>query len=329
MKPTHYILHICIWIGLILLRVLSKNSNELEEAIIISITLYGIYALTFYGSVFIQRQTFEKKRFLSFSIYLVILFVLGTVVLRVSFKILDYILHAEIPFGVKQYGFIRILFVLLTSFVYRLIINKQQVENQKNAVLLEKKETELQFLKNQINPHFFFNTLNNIYGLSYNSNPKAPEAILKLSHAMRYIIYETQSDRVPLARELDFISNYLELERLRLLHPENLTYNRADSHISYKIAPLILLPFIENCFKHGDIVTNPNGKVEINIWIENEYLHFSCVNSFAKQQNHVYGGVGNDNVAKRLELIYKDEYKLEKQIEENQYFVFLELPLNK
>jgi LytS/YehU family sensor histidine kinase len=235
---------------------------------------------------------------------------------------------ANIPIGVSQYGAARILFVILASFVYRFAVNKQEAEHLKNKVLLEKTETELQFLKNQINPHFFFNTLNNIYGLSYNSNPKAPEAIIKLSNAMRYIIYETQSNRVPLIKELEFINNYLELERLRLTNPDNLLYNAQVNVSAYSITPLILLPFIENCFKHGDIVNNSNGKVEINIWIENDYLNFSCVNSFEKQVKQKYGGIGNSNVEKRLHLIYGNTYKLEKQIENQQYFVFLELPLN-
>jgi LytS/YehU family sensor histidine kinase len=251
------------------------------------------------------------------------------VILRINARIFDFTLIRNLPLEIRQYGFIRIIFVIFASLIYRFAVFNQKIENQKNQVLLEKTETELQFLKNQINPHFFFNTLNNIYGLSYNARPQAPEAILKLSNAMRYIIYETQSDQVPLSKELDFINNYLELERLRLVHTKNIHLNAQISPSTYKIAPLILLPFIENCFKHGDIVTNPEGIVEINIWIENERLYFSCVNSFDKTVQKPIGGIGNNNVTKRLELIYKDNYKLESQVENKQYYVFLELPLNR
>lgn len=328
MKQKNYFIHIAIWVALVLFRWLVESNNEALNAFIISTTLYSIYAITFYGSSLIQKYTLDKKKYLLFILEIATLFIVCTVLLRISFKILDFKLMANIPIGVSQYGAARILFVILASFVYRFAVNKQEAEHLKNKVLLEKTETELQFLKNQINPHFFFNTLNNIYGLSYNSNPKAPEAIIKLSNAMRYIIYETQSNRVPLIKELEFINNYLELERLRLTNPDNLLYNAQVNVSAYSITPLILLPFIENCFKHGDIVNNSNGKVEINIWIENDYLNFSCVNSFEKQVKQKYGGIGNSNVEKRLHLIYGNTYKLEKQIENQQYFVFLELPLN-
>ncbi|MFA8451838.1 MAG: sensor histidine kinase [Bacteroidales bacterium] len=322
--------HTLIWIALLLLRVLSGiSSQSILESFSISTLLYAVYAITFYATAYVQARYFEnKKLFVLLGSLFLILFA-GTFMLRASFRTLEYLTGYILPVGVAEYGFIRIVFVILCGDLYQVFNNKKRAEQKAQKILLEKTENELHFLKNQMNPHFFFNTLNNIYGLAYKQDKRAPEVILMLSESMRYIIYETQSHYVPLSKEISFLKNYIELEQLRLINNKNVHFNLDIPNSTLKIAPLILLPFIENCFKHSNIDENTEAHININIWLESDNLNFSCENTFTPKTQKKPGGVGTANVKKRLNLIYKENYELENNIKNNTYFVFLKLPLKR
>lgn len=320
--------HVLVWIALIFLRVLSGiSSHTIVESLLVSIVLYSIYALVFYATAHVQARYFEKKQLvILFGSLLLILFT-GTFLLRTGFRIIEFVSVYKLPIGITEYGFLRILFVVMCAELYQVFANKKLTEQKAQKILLEKTEKELQFLKNQMNPHFFFNTLNNIYGLAYKQDKRTPKVILMLSESMRYIIYETQSDFVPLSKEISFLKNYIELEQLRLVNNKNVILNVDVHNTSLRIAPLILLPFIENSFKHGNIDENKEASIEINIWVESAFLNFSCTNTFETNDIKKPGGVGIENVKKRLNLIYKESFELETNIENDKYFVFLKLPL--
>ena len=328
MKITKTQEHIIVWIALILLRLLSGiGTHSVIESLSISILLYGIYAIIFYTTAHVQARYFEKKRLLVLFGSLILILFAGSFMLRTGFRILEVATDFKLRIGNADYGVVRTLFVILCGELYQVFTQKKQTEQKAQNILLEKTEKELQFLKNQMNPHFFFNTLNNIYGLAYKQDKSTPKVILMLSESMRYIIYETQSDFVPLSKEIAFLRNYIELEQLRFVNGRNIHLNVDAPSSSLRIAPLILLPFIENCFKHGNIDESENTSVEINIWLESDFLNFSCVNTFNKNRNTKPGGVGIENVKKRLNLIYKETFELETNIENDRYFVFLKLPL--
>ncbi len=176
-------------------------------------------------------------------------------------------------------------------------------------------QSELDYLKYQINPHFFMNTLNNIHALVDIDGELAKKAIIELSRLMRYLLYESEQTTVPLRRELTFISHYLELMKIRCDESVALTYQKPEAAspiLEAGIPPLLLLTFIENAFKHGISHKEPSF-IDIRITQENNQLHFYCANSnFSRDRMQtLQGGVGLDNVRKRLQLIYQDRYKLD------------------
>ena len=192
-------------------------------------------------------------------------------------------------------------------------------EEKRKEIQNEKLSAELLFLKSQINPHFFFNTLNNLYYLAQTKSDQSPVAILKLSEIMRYIIYEAVKDRVPLAKEIDYIQNYIDLQRLRLNDNVSIEFTAHLGVQSHQIGPMLLIPFVENAFKHGIDYTQPTT-VSISALMEDNTLHFCVKNPYIQQNrvNLVSSGVGLKNVKKRLELLYPSNFRL--SIQEDQLF---------
>lgn len=184
-------------------------------------------------------------------------------------------------------------------------------EEQRKEMQNEKLSAELLFLKSQINPHFFFNTLNSIYYLAQTKSDLSPVAILKLSEIMRYIIYEAVREKVQLKKELDYIQNYIDLQRLRLNENMNVEYIVNSSNENLLIGPMLLIPFVENAFKHG-IDFAQNSTITIIATTEDTKLTFSVANPKVQQNrvNLVSSGVGLLNVKKRLDLLYPNNYYL-------------------
>jgi sensor histidine kinase YesM len=209
---------------------------------------------------------------------------------------------------------------------------------QSDALLrqeLEKEnvKSELSFLKAQINPHFFFNTLNNIYSLSYIDVPASQDALLKLSRMMRYLLYETQNDTTLLSKEISFVRDYIELMKLRMQESTEIIFKEPARQHDVEISPMILLPYIENAFKHG-ISASSNNWILIEITFENDNVHMKVQNKIFRNKNTDHNfqersGIGLQNTARRLNLLYPDKFKLD--IDENEtdntYTVNLNLDL--
>ncbi|HYF33355.1 MAG TPA: histidine kinase [Chitinophagaceae bacterium] len=188
-------------------------------------------------------------------------------------------------------------------------------------------EMELQLLKSQLNPHFYFNTLNNLYGLSMIAPKKAPDAILKLSDIMEYVIYDCRNDKVALNKELRFIRSYIELERLRYEDNTNIQLNISGEPGNKSISPLLLIQFIENAFKHGMEQHKADSYLHIDIHLSNGTLHYKSVNSI-KETPEREGGLGLVNVRKRLEILYPGKHKLNIHTDSKEFIVSLALELN-
>lgn len=173
----------------------------------------------------------------------------------------------------------------------------------------EKKEMELQFLKSQLNPHFLFNSLNNIYSLAYQKSDKTADAILKLSEIMRYMIYESNDNTVSLSKEVEYLKSYVELQKLRFKDSAYVNFNIEGDINDQQVVPLMLISFVENAFKHG-VANDPNDPIKINLIANQKILHFSITNKKNKYNKDEMGGIGLSNVERRLQLIYPDRYKL-------------------
>lgn len=171
--------------------------------------------------------------------------------------------------------------------------------------------TENELLKSQISPHFLFNTLNNIDSFIVSEPQKASETLISLSQILRYMIYETKTEVVSLANEVECIRNYINLQKIRLPNPEAVRVCIPDHTGNYTIAPLILLPFIENAFKHATQLDKADA-IKISIELTDGHIHFSCFNTCnEKTSSNKPGGFGLENVKRRLEFIYKKRYTLD------------------
>ncbi|HEX2395633.1 MAG TPA: histidine kinase, partial [Bacteroidales bacterium] len=180
-----------------------------------------------------------------------------------------------------------------------------EMENQKLGA-------ELSLLKSQINPHFFFNTLNSIYSLAIIKSDKTPEAVIKLSEIMRYIIYDTERKLVPLSKEVEYIANYIELQRLRLSKQITVVFKTELGKEESVIEPLLLLPFVENAFKHG-VDNEKGGKIEILITQSGNTLQLHVENPLIEGLSIAQNGssgIGMNNTLKRLKLLYHENFSL-------------------
>lgn len=173
----------------------------------------------------------------------------------------------------------------------------------------EKKDMELQFLKSQLNPHFLFNSLNNIYSLAYQKSDKTADAILKLSEILRYMIYESNDSWVALKKEIEYVQSYIELQKLRFKDGASVLMTINGEIDDQQIIPLVLISFVENAFKHG-VANDPSDPIRIDIIANQKILHFSITNKKNNANKDQMGGVGLNNVERRLQLLYPERYKL-------------------
>lgn len=208
------------------------------------------------------------------------------------------------------------------------IFKKWRKEEQKSQTIkAQKTKAELDSLKAQINPHFFFNTLNSIYALTHIDVEKSQKAILKLSKMMRYAMNEENREVVRLSEETAFIQNYLELMQYRLPENVRLDFDLTQEQPEKEIAPMVLLNFVENCFKHG-ISTEKECFIKISTAFENDCFVLTTENDwFRERETNLSKGIGIENTKKRLDIIYGKDYSLEQNTHGNRYYSTLKLKL--
>ncbi|MCF8243345.1 MAG: histidine kinase [Melioribacteraceae bacterium] len=203
---------------------------------------------------------------------------------------------------------------------------KLRLETQKGKL-----EAELKYLKNQINPHFLFNTINNIYSLVLEESAKAPRALLKLSDMMNYLLYESNADKIELSKEIQNLQDYIELEKFRYGDKLEVIFNYEVRSSDITIPPLMLLPFVENAFKHGAGESLESSWIHINLNEANHHLTFKVENSIDEKvgtKNEENGGIGLSNVKKRLELMFHNKHKLKTLKSSESFIIILQLDLS-
>lgn len=205
----------------------------------------------------------------------------------------------------------------------------QLLEQTAQQLEKEKLDAELKLLKSQINPHFLFNTLNNLYALTLSQSSRAPEMVYKLSQLMNYMMYDGNQAEVPLEKEIQYIENYIALEKIRYDNRVDVSLNVYDNVDGIIIAPLLLLPFVENSFKHGLSNRISGGWIRIDILLQGNTLVMKVENSKSLHEKEKFikpvSGIGLQNVKKRLELIYADRYNLQIIDEEETFLVVLKI----
>lgn len=221
------------------------------------------------------------------------------------------------------------LLVLVFSTGIKVINQWLRSEQHSKEIATEKVKTELSFLKAQINPHFLFNTLNNIYALASDQSEHTAAAVMKLSNIMRYVLTEARNDMVPLEKEIHFISHYIELQKMRLTGKSNVEFSITGNYTGRQVAPLLLLPFVENAFKYG-ISTREWSPITILLDIKGDSLYFSVsnhkhVNTALKAIDNT--GIGISNAKRRLDLLYHDRHKLVIENGITEFTVHLNIPV--
>jgi two-component system, LytTR family, sensor kinase len=230
------------------------------------------------------------------------------------------------------------LFVSSTPAVaIKLIRTQFKSMEYQQQLIQEKLQSELDFLRAQTNPHFLFNTLNNLYGLARKKSDKAPDAIMMLSKILRFMLYDCRAHRIPVTNEAKVIRDYIELEKLRYNDRLKIDYEEDLDAPNALIAPLLLLPFVENSFKHGAHSSTDNASIQIKLTVKNNVLDFSVHNTFdeSKSNGHAkngngqanIGGIGMSNEKRQLDLIYPNRHALDIGEEEGWYRANLHIEL--
>lgn len=280
-------------------------------------------------SYYLLPKFFYKKRYIAFVIGIIVIF-LFMVIVEEFF--LEQIFYPDTR-GLKFFGFsyniletIPIV-TLLVGLKFAWDAHQKQYELEKINKL--KKETELNLLKSQINPHFLFNNLNNLYAYALENSPKTPDMILKLSDLLRYMLYDCKEKYVPLYDELTYIKNYIQLHEMQIEDRGTITYVEEGNFSHQLIAPQILIVFIENSFKHSSSSMSQGIQIQIKISVENNQIHLLCTNTYTTQNNteSIKCGIGLENVKSSLELLYPKKHKLTMTQKDQHYTVDLLIDL--
>ena len=328
--------HTFFWLGLLLVLVLIEGaekglaytiSNELINVFFYSIVVY-------FNLFYLIPNYLTKKKFLTYCVLLILSAILITPlkVIIFYFKFINHPSDQDYLLTNMNYQFLITFFIAGSSTIFKIITDWARQLREKQELQTQTMQSELRFLKSQINPHFLFNTLNNLYALTLKKSDKAPEIVIKLSEMMRYMLYECNEKRVLLSKEVNYLKNYLDLERLRQGKNVEINFEISGQVRDQKIAPLMFIPFLENSFKHGLNNHISTGYVNIHLHVEEQAVKFFIENSkpdtLPVQDHRRSGGIGLVNVHRRLNLLYPDNYQLEIGDNPNSYAVTLQIELD-
>lgn len=226
------------------------------------------------------------------------------------------------------FGMAPLAWVIIARHLREEGLIRQKIDKDRLEALLKLKEAELKLLKSQLHPHFLFNTLNNLYSLALEKSDKTPELIIRLSDMLSYIIYDCKSEQVPLSKDIEFIKNYIELQKVRFDNC-NIKFTVKGNTDNRRIAPMILHTFIDNSFKHGAEKDPGKSWIKIAINSSDNALFLTVINSTVNtvRLNPACEGIGIMNTRKRLEMIYRDRHELVIQDTHDRFAVFLKMNL--
>jgi sensor histidine kinase YesM len=332
-NKLNFLIHICIWVLIIsgLAFPLKEDTDYLSTFLEVSVDALFYIFIVYFNIFYLFPRYLKGQSLGKYAIFLIISVILITPIKGLVF----YFLNSGDEDGKREillnlhYTFLSGFFVAGISTVIKILLEWVIYERDKKKLEKENMQSELKFLKNQINPHFLFNTLNNIYALSLIKSETTPEVILKLSELLRYMLYECNEPKVKLIDEIKYIRNYLDLERLRQKLDVIIEFNLEGRVKEQTISPLIFSPFLENAFKHGVNKVLENACVRVSMNVKKNDLTFIVENSKPEFTTKIIdkkqGGIGLSNVKKRLELLYNGKYSLD--IENTMTYYKIELSL--
>lgn len=323
-------------IGYVIIQAVQPDGNKDDVKVFVEYFVKNfMYVVVFHMSImgavyfnlkFLLVRYLNKSQFLKYITYVIAL-VFGTAIL--NFSIFNYIIDKLFP-SLYYISYFRIWELVVIVKIYLVISILVFLFVQYFEMLIAKRDAarnELSALKAQINPHFLFNNLNTIYSMASQKDERTSETVLKLSDFLRYILYDTAGETIPLQKEVEIIETYISLQKERI-NPEmtSVEFETKGDFSEVRIAPLLLLPLVENCFKHG--VGKSKGDIKITIEFEDKSLRFRTFNTVAlRETSNGNGGIGIANVEKRLNLIYSDRHSIEFQEKDGLFWLEMKIQL--
>ncbi|BDS11864.1 sensor histidine kinase [Aureispira anguillae] len=343
-KQLNLVLHLGFWLTTTaLFMTITGSFYGFQIAIFRTLTNMLCLILLFYGNAyFLVNRLLEQKRYGAYLLSTLLLFI-SVLALRIQIHsfapdnfyepFIHNLYQPLIGNNLFSYVFIFVtsLGILVFSLLYQVLVNRADKERKDMKVIHQYQQAQIQFLKAQINPHFLFNTLNNIYSLAVTKSEETPDMILKLSDLLRYVIYKGAEPLVYLEDELLHIDKFIELFQMRSETELDIRLVIEGKITGIKIEPMILIPLVENCFKHCDFDTNEAAYVVMNLSVEKNCLIFKTLNSkdnYQKQKDQV-GGVGLHNIQERLKINYGDNYSLKKKDHPKTFEIDLMIPFTR
>jgi len=339
-RGVEIVLHLALWIvvtAFLLMGAVTSKPPEYFADVFHNVRslLYSIPLFYLFYSFLVPRILARRKILIFLLLSIVIIAIAGSIIWLIDTTNPIRELRESAPWTDlwwRRYvrGIIISCYISLLSVVIRFGVDWFRNQQIRLELINKNQASELALMKSQINPHFLFNTLNNIYSLANRHDDKALDAMVKLSGIMRYLIYDAQADRVSLSREVEYLENYLDLQRLRLRDPGSVIYSMDGEMGELKIALMLLIPFVENAFKHGDKkAKTPAIQIELNV--NSNLLYFRVRNSIPEREieKDQTEGIGLSNLKKRLGILYPESHKLKITDQNGIYQAYLEIKLDK
>ncbi len=322
-----------IWVAVLFIVFFTYLPEDgVYQAATFAIINVAFYIILIYGNIqFLFPRFYEKGRRLEYVIYVIIFLVGGGMVRGYLVMYMDIHFFSEKPtpmtISMFVYFIVAGFLTFLLSFIFRIAIAYFALKQQSEKILAQKSQAELNLLKSQVQPHFLFNTLNNIYYEAYLEAPRTAKLIERLSDIMRYFVDESPKEEVSLATEIHFLENYIALEKIRMRHEIELNFTK-DCNADTRIPPMLLMTFVENIFKHGIDKSSSENKIDISLTLRDGYLLFETKNQIHdKPGANEISGFGIENLRKRLQLLYGTNFELTITNTGSSFNAFLKVPL--
>lgn len=329
-------LHILIWVVVWLMHAgVFARFYSFELSLLRGLANMGAMAAIFYLNIPFVDRWLERGRYLAYGLNAIGL-ILAFAVLRTRINLLfpmdeaERLLFANNPaFNLRLAAVVTNMGSVLFSTIFRIWSIKEENDRRSLETISRQQEAQLQLLRAQINPHFLFNTLNNIYSLAVMRSEKTAPMVLQLSQLLRYVTYDSREALIPLKKEIAQIEAFIQLVQMSSEPPLNISFSARGALDGAQIEPVLLIPVVENCFKHGDFAERPEAFAQLDLEVSETMAIFTVSNSFnpANQQKDEVGGVGLHNIRRRLELRYGRQAALAAETRGQVFTVCLSLPV--
>jgi len=332
------------WTAVLLFFFFSFMHNGWGFALLHSIIVtLSMVIVSLIESQFLVKHVLRKgKRFSFYILNIIVIFGFSALFLQMQMKISDVVENLLpgiqppppdvdwiVPFIVRSLIYMCVVSITAITYLER---SEKETQQESNELKIENLDMELRYLKSQINPHFLFNALNNIYSLVYTKDEKAPESVLKLSEMLRYVMVDCQADIISIEKEVKFIDNYVDFQMMKSEDKRNVSFEKDVKNWGFMLPPMIFQPIVENAFKYSRIENDSNGFIRFSLKQDENNLEFVTENSIkipssalvsTKQKTST--GIGLNNVIKRLSLHYKEKFSFETKEENNIFKVTVKI----